>query len=409
MLQEKVEPKMARAICHAGIRLWPTLAIVIATAFPAHAQDTPPNLTAWSDLDAVVANAYAGIANAAVFYPPGAYHFTIGGTYCTFDTGGEVAAITNLCACGTQFGIPVWQVSVVETQLTTRVWLYEGAGGAPFYTNQNAASYDPTQWVQRAYSHNAPDYLTGDDLTQWFADRDRSRFGFGFTFVNANDWPTLQALLAAPMDNPPPGTWSPPFPSDTNHLSFVGIRSSTTTPNTMDLWLYSPAAYPMAVVMSSNLTAKLWSLYGSFAAVPAFNLYSVPCNMSEAFFELGSVDVDSDGDGLPDFIESNVTGADPYKWDSAGTSLGDFARMFVFGLSTTNRDSNGDGMDDDEAILAGLDPNAPNTVAGAASIRYYYDADDRVSATFSGSSAGAAVYTVSPAGNPATTTERSAP
>ena len=130
--------------------------------------------------------------------------------------------------------------------------------------------------------------------------------------------------------------------------------------------------------------------------------------MSAAFFELGSVDVDSDGDGIPDFIEINVTGTDPYKWDSAGTSLGDFARMFVFGLSVTNRDSNGDGMDDDEAILAGFNPNTSNTVAGAASIRYYYDADDRVAGTFSGSPAGAVRYRVSPAGNPASTAERSA-
>ena len=108
-------------------------------------------------------------------------------------------------------------------------------------------------------------------------------------------------------------------------------------------------------------------------------------------------------------MESLVLGTDPNKWDSAGTSLGDYARLFLYGLSATNRDSNGDGMDDDEAMLGGLDPNAWNTGADPGSIRYYYDADDRVAGTFSGSPSGAAVYKVSPAGNHASTAERSVP
>ena len=152
-----------------------------------------------------------------------------------------------------------------------------------------------------------------------------------------------------------------------------------------------------------------WTIRGNFDATPQFNLWRSSIGSAHNFVKCGFIDQDSDGDGIPDFLEMNITGTDPGKWDSAGLSLGDYQRFFIYGLSGTNRDSNADGMDDDEAILSGLDPKALNTGADAGSIRYYYDADDRVAGAFSGSPAGAVSYTVSPAGNHASTAERSAP
>ncbi len=100
--------------------------------------------------------------------------------------------------------------------------------------------------------------------------------------------------------------------------------------------------------------------------------------------------VDTDGDGMPDMWEI-VYGLNPLDPFDA------FA------------DSDGDGLPNFEEYLAGANPRVVDGGNSSASIRYYYDANDRVSGAFSGAPAGSALYTVSPAGNHSSTAERSAP
>ena len=50
------------------------LALLASTVLPAQAQDSPTNLTTWTDLDGTIATAYAGIPGVAIIYPPGPYH-----------------------------------------------------------------------------------------------------------------------------------------------------------------------------------------------------------------------------------------------------------------------------------------------------------------------------------------------
>ncbi len=90
---------------------------------------------------------------------------------------------------------------------------------------------------------------------------------------------------------------------------------------------------------------------------------------------------DSDGDGIPD------------GWEIAN------------GLNPLKRDTDGDGTDDDEFVLAG------GGVASTASIRYYYDGDDRLIGTYAGSGSGGGANTIAntAAGNTATAAERSTP
>ena len=367
---------------------------------------TPTNLATWADLDGAVANTYEGFTHEIEIFPPGPWRFGFAQGYVTFSADGELAALTNLCVCSTQYNVPTWHMTTIETQTTPRAWVYIGANDAAFRTNECPSAYDPIQWVRDVFQYDAPSYLDGTNRDQWYADRDRSRFTLTSTFVNSNDWPTLQAAVqAAATNNPPPGPWSPAVPADSNNMAILNLPSS----GAMDLWIYTPAARPVAILTSTNLVEKKWTVLGNFGSTPPFTSWHAMGSVGTAFFRSGYTDVDSDGDGIPDAIEMFVTGTDPYTWDSAGTSLGDYERFFIYGLDPTSRNLNGDGMDDDEAILAGLDPNAWNTGAGTTSIRYYYDADDRVAGTFSGSPASAARYRISPAGNHASTVERSAP
>ena len=374
------------------------------------------SISSFSDLDSAVSAGFDQLTNSRlVVYPPGIYHIPQDAGLYVFSTNGEIAANIGMFQPTSAMGVPLFKMGVIETQLTVRSWIYMGASDGtnslPFRTNAVPGSYDPQAWVRYIYN-NPPVYLSGNDLSKWYTERDRNRAILGMTLISAGDLPTLQAALDAARANatnsPGPDPQVPVMPADTNDISFANIWAVQDMLNT---WIFTPAAHPVAVLARTNLmgAATDWTIRGHFSAIPQFTLWCTSMGAISEFYKCGRLDQDSDGDGIPDFIEINVTGTDPYKWDSAGTSLGDFARFFTYGLSATNGNANGDGMADDEAILAGLDPNAWNAGATPTSIRYYYDADDRVAGTFSGSPAGAAVYTVSPAGNHATTAERSAP
>jgi hypothetical protein len=373
-------------------------------------------LSSLSDLDSAVSAGYDQLTNSwMALYPPGFFVFSQDGGLFVFATNGEIAANIVLFEPTSALGVPLYKMGVVETQLTARSWVYMGASdgtnSVPFRTNAVPGGFDPEAWSRTVYD-NPPAYLAGEDLAQWYSQRDRSRAVLGITLISEDALPALEAALDAARANatnsPGADPSVPVLPGDTNSLAFANVWSS---PNMLNTWIYTPAARPVAVLGRTNLlgAATDWTIRGSFAATPQFNLWRTSIGSAQGFFKSGFVDQDSDGDGIPDFLETNITGTDPAKWDSAGLSLGDYQRFFIFGLSGTNRDSNADGMDDDEAILGGVDPNAWNTGASAGSIRYYYDADDRVSGAFAGSPAGAVVYKVSPAGNHASTAERSAP
>lgn len=79
---------------------------------------------------------------------------------------------------------------------------------------------------------------------------------------------------------------------------------------------------------------------------------------------------DTDGDGLPDrvetktgtFVSATNTGSDPKKADTDGDGLGDSAEVNGTPATNPNRaDSDGDGFDDPSELATGHDPNDPNS------------------------------------------------
>ncbi len=84
-------------------------------------------------------------------------------------------------------------------------------------------------------------------------------------------------------------------------------------------------------------------------------------------------DVDDDGDGLDDVVETNdgnyvsptATGTNPLLADSDGDGLDDGAEVNTYGTSPVESDTDGDGISDGQEILGGTDPldrNDPNPV-----------------------------------------------
>jgi hypothetical protein len=70
--------------------------------------------------------------------------------------------------------------------------------------------------------------------------------------------------------------------------------------------------------------------------------------------------LDSDGDGLPDWLEI-LLGTDPNNPDTDGDGLTDFEEIFVYHTNPLNRDTDGDGFTDGVEILFGSDPLNPNS------------------------------------------------
>jgi len=195
------------------------------------------------------------------------------------------------------------------------------------------------------------------------------------------------------------------LPSDTNRISFVCISCDTAATNAA-FTLYAPEPMPIDLFARNRLDDSGWSLCGVFNAFYPFTDVTVPSSASSRFFVAARGDVDSDSDGIPDGREAFLYHTSPALWDTSGDGLSDGVKV-AQGLNPLLRDTDGDGFEDDEELASGSDPTA-FTSGASATIRYAYDDDDRLTATYSGAGQGAAKVALTPAGNPATLHERSA-
>ena len=304
-------------------------------ATPLFAQ-TPLNLTSWGDLDVAVANAYSGLSNQVVIFPPCQLQCPVDGGYFTF-TPGDLSAISNLCPCSTQFNVPVWQMTVTETQTPARAWTYAGLHGSIFRTNACPLSYDPTQWVNTAYGQAAPANLSGDDLTTWYAERDRDRFVWNALFVRGSDWSNMQVAAWATTTNPPASNRSLPLPPvDTNLLEITGIQLAGPS---VQLWIYTPSNRPVAILGCPALIGKTnqWSVLGSMTATAPYTLWHSAAQ-PQMIYRVAVTDVDSDFDRIPDALEIYVYGMNPHLFDSDLDGASDFVELFINNTDPNNPD-----------------------------------------------------------------------
>jgi hypothetical protein len=376
--------------------------------------DSPQNLSSWADLDSAVSAGYDQLLNSSSFalYPPGQYKVVLDGGLFVFSTNGDIAANLALFQPSSTMGVTLWKMGVIETQMTARSWVYMGASdgtnSVAFRTQAVPSGFDPQAWVQAMPYGTPPSYLTGSDLTQWYSDRDRSRVILGMTFINTNDLPTLQAAIQAAQANATNSVTgaNPALPADTNRVAFAGL-AGLSADGRLGVWVYSPINnLPVDVFTRPTMTPVVngWTLLGTVLAKSPFTLWYAPPGVTNqsAFFTAARADIDSDGDGIPDDREILVFGTNPYNADSDGDGLSDWEEIYLYGTNPLNRNSNNDGWDDDEAILAGLNPLAWNSGGGGSSeVRYYYDADDRLTGAYAASAtgtvAGATAYTLAPA------------
>ena len=189
-----------------------------------------------------------------------------------------------------------------------------------------------------------------------------------------------------------------------------GILPNVGTNGLHSVSVHVPSQQTVGLFGTDDLSSQRWSYIGTASLAGGTSPAGV-VSTNKSFFVSTSGNLnDSDGDGIPDIIESKVYGTNPYKADTSGGGLTDKEKVYRLGLNPLVRDTAGDGIDDEEKVLAGVDPRVPATAAELettrATIRYYYDDDDRLIGTYIGTGGANVTTKLSPAGNPLTITER---
>ena len=201
---------------------------------------------------------------------------------------------------------------------------------------------------------------------------------------------------------------------DADDLCFASIEQCT---NGVALAIALPVGCVIDDALDLFCTTNLlsqWSLLGEVGVTPSTTTAEVfvamadlpgsPTNMPPAAFFAADTHDDSDSDGLYDGRESWLYGTNPSRWDTDGDGLSDGAEVAA-GTDPLLRDTDGDGFPDDEETVASTDPLVADAGASG-TIRYIYDADDRLSAAYFGAGGGASLTTWSPSGDAAATAER---
>lgn len=101
-----------------------------------------------------------------------------------------------------------------------------------------------------------------------------------------------------------------------------------------------------------------WNLWGTVGLTYRFGVEPV------VQYRLTGGELDSDGDGLPDWLELLI-GTDPYNPDSDGDGLTDGEEFWIYFTDPLNPDTDYDGLTDGaEAQVYGTDPLNPDTDGG---------------------------------------------
>ena len=130
-------------------------------------------------------------------------------------------------------------------------------------------------------------------------------------------------------------------------------------------------------------------------------------NSSTRFYVAGNADADEDGDGLPSAREKFIYKTLASLFDTDGDGLGDGVEIacglnpLIGSSAETLGDADNDGLSNLEEQTAGTDSgtaNSSGSTGTVATIRYYYDQDDRLTDCFAGTEV-AAQTMLSVAGN----------
>lgn len=294
-----------------------------------------------------------------------------------------------------EHGVAVWRLHMREDAPSGA--LLATIGGRDFSVADFPA-YLPDAWTAAVYG-DPPKWLSTDERAEWQTARRRDRIEWFATLVPDSDWALYIANRNAAADAVLADDKAPT-------LQFAGISPENGSEGVHAVTIRAAAAGEVRLFGTTNLASGAWN-YEGLSIQPRGDAAAGAVSTNAAHFYRATIGGrDSDGDGIPDAVESLVLGTDPDKKETSGGGLTDWDRIYRYDLDPFVRDSAGDGMSDAEKIEMGMDPRVPlsceEQAAAARSIRYTYDDDDRLTGTWFGLGGGSKRTTLSPAGNPET-------
>lgn len=327
-----------------------------------------------------------------------------------FDSGAFPALfVSGLVTQLYREAVTVYPITVAEDPLT-RDRVFYNANDQEIWRQAAPEGYDPFRFLRVV----RPWALTNDspDAVALRATYDPSRIRMQYLLIPVEGIPDYALYLATQAANQQTMTMAQTMMMDYSpDPSVFALTSITVSGGTADIGVHLPDGTNrhVDVFSSTSLTGFPWTLVTTTS--PQSGLFHVQTltTSSNCFYRAGNADIDTDGDGIPDDREQLLYGTEPLKWDTDGDGLSDYDELFTYFTNPLLRDSNANGMDDDEEILAAAAQRHDS--ATTKSIRYYYDADDRLIGAYGGNGPGgcAAAYANTPAGNTATALERSTP
>lgn len=356
----------------------------------------------WQSVDEFIQASYDELESASALFPPSNFHLGVSLGFFPFNDA-NFSNLINTVTPRMCFDVPVYDVRVCETNGLSRLFVTE-INGICLHTNQ-VAFYDMNAWVRMGYGE-PPQWITGDKRTQWYQVRYRNRIEFCFTLIPSNDYARYREAIRLATTNHVASDSMLVKPADTNCLAFAQVDYDLTSTN-FTFQLYSPQLLPVDLFTTSDLRTH-WTYVGTIYTTDTFTPLSIYSPTSTGFFRVARGDMDSDGDGIPDGMETFHFGTNPYLWDSSGDGMSDWMKLYRYGLDPLLRDSDDDGYDDDEEILAEQNPSV-FTEGATASIRYYYDEDDHLIGSYCGANQGTVTVQLTPTGNPSTLQFNTAP
>ena len=368
-------------------------------------------ITSWADLSRLAWNARDAFVRSGVHteLPPGDLPVVLSLGAIPFDR--TLLSEAELDAEPEEdHGVPVWRLHLKEIS---------DKGGSGYVTGRfdvrvggeslnarvengtfNLPRYLGDEWIKAVYGAPPP-WLNAEERADWLAVRARDRIECFMTLVPSESWDDYQTAMEAeresllevlateevqkPLSFPPGGA-----EADGDNLR-MAIR-----------WIGD--AGRVRLLGTENLGDSKWYYAGYVLQPGGTGVAGVSLPGDNVFFIATRGIPDSDGDGIPDDVESRILGTDPAKKDSSGDGLTDWEKVYRYELNPGRKDTAEDGISDAEKMQRGLDPRVPASEEEKAqarrSIRYYYDEDDRLTGTWYGADGEASTTALSPAGNP---------
>lgn len=290
-------------------------------------------------------------------------------------------------------GFPIYRVAVYE-DVITRETVFLNAYGAEVYRLAPAKDYNPYAWQMDKFQIYTLAAL--ESSYQWIYDPAHIAAEFQLIpealyddYQLVREAEAAEALLMAPM------AMTMSLPETVTELR-MGISNATNGAVQVEIAWPDGFSDRLEIFAATDLVARDWQLfltniitYGS----SDFSWVDPSTNYTKRFYVTGNADLDTDADGLANAREKFLYSTDPSLNDTDGDGLIDgwelgygLNPLIASGIEALG-DPDGDGFSNLEEQKKGTAPDSADAnpaIGTVATVRYYYDQDDRLTDCFVG-------------------------